>query len=312
MDDEYIAQLAQEWKYGLRFLEKDIVFYTEDIADVKFWSHIFAAFVPQLKIDFRYYTHSPEGVIHTGKGMALRYVPYLDRLLMLCLDSDYDYIISTPDFNIQHYIFQTYTYSIENYKCYAPSLTALCKEGAAVTDDIAFNMESFLTQYSKIIYPLLVYAIANEFRGFGFDMPDFNAVSRLKGAFNPVNNGEAELQFLKEQVNQKMAQLMLLCSQEDFDNARQALQEKGIKEENTYLFMRGHSLLDSVAKPLLKSITENIKAKIINELREQNKPHGIQNYLTACKPIRELLDNNFNFFDCEVFEKIKRDILSIA
>jgi hypothetical protein len=308
MDEAYIALVAQDWKNGLRFLGKDIVFYGEDKADEKFWTSLFNSLAPQLNIDFHYYTQDINGVSHTGKEMALKFRPHLDNIFMLCLDSDYDYIISKTKFDISSYIFQTYTYSTENYRCFAPSLSDLCKTATQTTDAITFDIEAFLKQYSEIVYPLFIYSVANKIRDFGFSISDFGSTVRLRGVFNIKDNGEAELDYVKNQVELKVAELRMLCPQADYDAAELIIQNKGIISSATYLVIKGHYLYDSVVVPLLKSIVGNIKAQIIKTLNEAGRKAEIATYNNSCLPIEYLLAENNNFLKCQVIEMIRSDI----
>ena len=55
----------------------------------------------------------------------------LGRSLIACVDSDYDFLLqgatnTSRKINRSRYIFQTYTYAIENYHCFAESLHEVC------------------------------------------------------------------------------------------------------------------------------------------------------------------------------------------
>jgi hypothetical protein len=306
-----VASMALYYENSRLINGLDLVFYTEDKADVDFWTHVFTTYLPDKKIEFYYYTETNDGFKHKGKTVAFDYIPYLNKNFMICVDSDYDFIISTRDFDIEHYIFQTYTYSIENYKCYAPSLTELCKKATHHTDEIAFDITSFITRYSQTIFPLFIYSIADKINSFGFSISDFSDTIKLSNHFTD-GESEQELASLQGRVKAKIADLNLLCSAETYEQAKVIVENKGITPANAYLFIKGHSLYDNIVLRLIKSIVDDIQSKKIKTLKDAGRVIEIESYLASCPKVDKLLDNNFNFFDCGIFERIKNDVQSIT
>lgn len=82
----------------------------------------------------------------------------LGRSLIACVDSDYDFLLqgatnTSRKINRNRYIFQTYTYAIENYHCFAESLHEVCVQ-ATLNDRSILDFNSYLKRYSEIVYPL--------------------------------------------------------------------------------------------------------------------------------------------------------------
>jgi hypothetical protein len=307
-----IAARALDIKRSRLLRDCDYIFYVEDKADVAFWSHLFSTYLPDKTFYIRYYTKNDDEALapHTGKSMALKYLPYLDNRFMLCLDSDYDYIISKPDFDIHHHIFQTYTYSIENYKCYAPSLSALCKNATLTNDDPDFDIAAFMSRYSEIIYPLFIYSIVDKIRHLGFSISDFSEVIKFNHQF-AHRDTDNELISLQGRVLAKMAELELISPKDEFEAVREIVQGKGITPANVYLFIRGHSLYDDIILRLVKSIVNDIQSEKIQAFKDSSRTHEIQSYLDSCPSVVKVLGRNKNFLDCNFIENIRQDIQAI-
>ncbi len=102
------------------FLDKDITAYVEGLDDVVFWEDVFRKFAPSLKIIF--YPHSRESNYESGKLKVLTEHNIREARsnskLILCVDSDFDYLLKNETVCSRHYIFHTYAYSIENFKVF--------------------------------------------------------------------------------------------------------------------------------------------------------------------------------------------------
>src|SRR6202034_3519148 len=132
-------------------------------------------------------------------------------------------------------------YSIENYKCYAPSLTELCNKATHHSNKIAFDIAAFITRFSQIIYPLFIYSIADKINSFRFSISDFSDTIKLSNLFTH-GDSEIELTSLQGRVTAKIAELKFVCSAQAHEQARVIIENKGITSANTYLFIKGHSL----------------------------------------------------------------------
>ena len=83
--------------------------------------------------------------------------------MIACVDADYDYLLqgATPTsrlINKNPFVFHTYAYAIENYQCYAATLHRVCVM-ATLNDRQIVDFESFMQEYSQIIWPLFVWSV---------------------------------------------------------------------------------------------------------------------------------------------------------
>ncbi len=290
----------------------DLVCIVEDEEDESFWQDVFLKnsftrnpkFIPYTR-DFR-----PDGTTNDrrGKDTVLRYLPYTDNRLALCIDSDYDLLTKTNNPSIQDHVFQTYTHSIENYKSYAPSLMNLCLEATHSTDNQLFDIEKFLSDYSEIIYPLFVVFIISESNANSgvnrfLTGQKFAETAVLKGDFDVKNNGKAELEDLKDRIKNRLDTLLTSYTSAEFQATEQRIKTFGITPQNTYLFFRGHSLYDAVTMPIVRSVSKSLKN---NEIKKRRP--NVQLYIDSCKDIAQLLKENKNYHSCFLMNKIQADV----
>jgi hypothetical protein len=140
----------------------------------------------------------------TGKQHCLKFLPYLNKRFILCIDSDYDYIKQRrPGYNAQKFVLQTYTYAIENHYLASNS-----------------DAQEFLKQYSNIIHNAFLAHLEGE-EGAG-------VFSNLVAPYSPQ---EAALEELQEQLAQ--------CLPAKKENNYAAL---GLTADNTYLFIKAKTL----------------------------------------------------------------------
>ncbi len=303
---------ADFYKKAVRFLGLDMAFYVEDGEDKDFWEHILTTFQFPFTRKFYHYTQEklPDGTTKQRKGKAtvLNYLPYSDKRLALCIDSDYDLLTKTSNPTIQDNVFQTYTHSIENYKSYAPSLMGLCLEATHSTDNQLFDIEKFLSDYSEIIYPLFVVFIISESKGNAGAIrfltgQKFAETAVLRGDFDIKNNGKAELEALKDRVKIQLDRLGTSYTSAEFQATELHIKTLGVTPENTYLFFRGHSLYDAVTSPIIRSVSKSLKN---NEIKKRRP--NVQLYIDSCKDIAQLLKENKNYYSCPLINKIRADI----
>ncbi len=115
-------------KNELLFTQKEAVVFTEDEVDAYFWQGVFGKFAPQLRLGFyKGYLPLDENKKAKGRNAVLAYKDFADRQLLLCVDSDYHYLLGDEEIT-SHFVFQTYTHSIENYQCFAQNINTVFEE----------------------------------------------------------------------------------------------------------------------------------------------------------------------------------------
>ncbi|RKZ78313.1 MAG: hypothetical protein DRR16_27935, partial [Candidatus Parabeggiatoa sp. nov. 3] len=231
------------------------------------------------------------------------------------VDSDYDYLLEgytdvSKIVNDNPYVFQTYTYSIENFKCYAESLHGVVVK-ATLQDEQLFDYVGFLKSYSSIIYDLFIYSLHHEKeQSKSFTMADFSNTIKLLEQVDVSSS--KQLKKLKESVEKKIATLDQI-SDKQISQFKEALQSLGVTPENTYLFIKGHTLYENVVCMFLKPIERYLRSKQFKQISELKKDDEEatdrrNQYKKSLIDIEFVLRHNTNYYDCFLMKKILSDI----
>jgi Protein of unknown function (DUF4435) len=311
-----LALEAQHFKDSIFHLRKDMGVRVEARDDIPFWKHAFQRAMPDLKPEFfpECYEHPAAGT--QGKQGVLQLKAFADKELILCVDSDYDYLLQTNVIGNQLFVFQTYTYSFENYKCYAPVLAQLCAR-ATFNDMPLFDFEWFLKQYSNIIFELLVYALYLEQVGLRLLARDtFNALIHIKQRFNIQKEVEKVLAELQAIVTHQLKILKLHLNTIDFNTFKNTLAQLGLNADNAYLFIQGHTLMDKVVFRLMHLVINdlrNMKYQQFNEIKIDINDFKRKKkvYDATIQTPKNILESHTDYEDCFLFQKIIRDIRNV-
>ncbi|WP_226943578.1 DUF4435 domain-containing protein [Pseudoprevotella muciniphila] len=316
INSDYVSALNKLNGAGAR---KKIVAYVESYNDIFFWSNLLRPLENE-KFYFEVMLPSNESL---GKGKKIAIGNQLgDRLggcMIACVDADYDYLIegSTPtsvEVCSNKYIFHTYVYAIENFQCYAPSLHGVCVM-ATLNDHRIFDFESFLTAYSRIIWPLFVWNVwAYRYGQYKkFSLLDFFNIVGL----NDVNlyHPEAKLNALQHRVNAKISRLYKEFPEgkKTYKPLRDELLQKGLTPETTYLYMRGHDLQDGIVTPLMTAVCERLRREREREIRNnavhrtqfQNELSGYQHSTAA---VEEMMRKQTGYTAAPQYQQIIANI----
>ena len=141
-----------------------IVAYVESYDDVPFWRTLFEEF----ENDECYFQVMLPSATSLAKGKKMVLMNTLNtaelgKSLIACVDSDYDFLLQgataiSRKINRNKYIFQTYTYAIENHHCFAESLHEVCVQ-ATLNDRSLIDFAAFMRRYSQIAYPLFLWNV---------------------------------------------------------------------------------------------------------------------------------------------------------
>ena len=233
--------------------------YVEGYEDVAFWRGIFDHFQnPYLRFEI---SVPDRGDLPKGKKVLMGMIPRSSEELLLCVDSDFDYLFAgrTPqskEVAEAKFMFHTYAYATENYLCYAPSLHNVCVK-ATKNDTRIFDFVKFMREYSCTIYPLFVwYAYSAQLATENvFPLIDFKQSVRI-GYLDLADNGEKTLEWLRRNVAKREEMLRKRNPKmiEPMKEFEEQLKERGLKPENAYLFMHGHTLMDNVVMIALNTV----------------------------------------------------------
>lgn len=123
----------------------------EGKTDVPFWTAVLerAGAAGRFKIYRQVQFPAPDS---SGKAtLETHFLPFADRELWICIDSDHDYLLENPVWQ-KPFVFQTKVHSVENYQCFAPSLNAILQKGVA-DESAIFDFDDFLAAWSIENYP---------------------------------------------------------------------------------------------------------------------------------------------------------------
>ncbi len=292
--------------------------FVEGYEDVAFWRGIFDNFTnPYLRFEISVPTRQD---LPKGKKVLINSADKASDSLLLCMDSDFDYLLSEDDEQskaiVEHpYMFHTYAYATENYLCYAPSLHNVCVK-ATKNDARIFSFEQFMADYSRTIHPLFLWYVYSASRHTEnvFPLCDFKAAVRLNYLDIP-NNGRNTIEWLARQVERRECALRtehpdMAADMERFDAY---LRKKGVEPELTYLFMHGHTLMDNVVMIILHDVCEKLRQMSIAKIVASSKEgvalnNEMSNYKNTLRSIRDVLLDNENYTSCPLYKLLKADI----
>ncbi len=292
--------------------------FVEGYEDVAFWRGIFDNFPnPHLRFEISVPTRKD---LPKGKKVLLSMAEKANEEMLLCMDSDFDYLFDDDDEVSRQivespYMFHTYTYATENYLCYAPSLHNVCVK-AVKNDAHIFDFERFMADYSRTIYPLFLWYAYSASRKTESVLPliDFKAAVRL-GYLDIEQNGANTIAWLQRNIERRVASL----EAEYPDMAREIpafaerIRKKGVEPELTYHFMHGHTLMDNVVMILLEGVCEKLRQMSLSQIIHSSKEgvalkNEMSNYTNTLRSIRDVLLDNDNYTTSPLYLRLKEDI----
>lgn len=296
-----------------------VVAYVESFDDIFFWRSVLQEFETET-LRFEVMLPSRQSLCK-GKKVAMmnNLGPQLGNYMIACVDADYDWLLqgaSPTGHTMLHnpFIFHTYAYAIENYQCYAPGLHTACVM-STLNDHPVMDFEAFLADYSRIVWPLLVWNVWAYANGAykEFAMADFCEIV----GFHDIHFRKAEvaLNELKHRVNKQINWLQhhFPKARKTYPIMRQHLLDLGVKPEECYLYIQGHTLFDNVVLPLLTPICELLRREREREI-EQLASHETQRqnemscYHHSISPIDVMLRKSNNYRSCPLYQRMRSDI----
>ena len=197
--------------------------YVEGYEDVAFWRGIFDHFQnPWLRFEI---SVPDRGDLPKGKKVLLGNIPRSSEELLLCVDSDFDYLFAgrteqSKEVLGAKYMFHTYAYATENYLCYAPSLHNVCVK-ATKNDTHIFDFVRFMHEYSCTIYPLFLWYAFSAQRSTEnvFTLADFRQSVRI-GYLDLEENGDRTIAWLRRNVEKARTTAAPAQREDDRTDAR--------------------------------------------------------------------------------------------
>lgn len=266
---------AKRFKAELRLYGATAAIHIENKNDEVFWGKILRKAYPEGKFRFISASRSASGNMTCGCTQCLQYRPFLDRQFWIAIDSDYRYLSEEPDIDVQHFILQTYTYSFENHFCYAPNVNRAVLDACG---EQKFDFVSFLENYSRVIYPLLVWQMyLQSIDPEAFPKNVFHRLLTLPiGARSIDNNGASVIQLLKDRTRKLITHLKQTYPEADTTWYEARCNTLGVRRNNAYLYVRGHQLYDLIAAQGRK-----LRSAAHHEGNEVPDEHGFEYHLTS-------------------------------
>jgi Protein of unknown function (DUF4435) len=326
MSSSLVANLNSDYIEALgdllsRRLPEPILVYVESYEDISFWYGILKNYEsPKVKFDIQLPSHDN---LTKGKHEVLqRFKNNVGSYLILCVDSDYDYLLQDKTeqsqlINQNKFIFQTYAYSIENLRCFSPSLYHVSVQASHKTHD-KIDFEELLKRYSTITYPLFLWSVFLETIGdtTSMDMTTFcRHISVQETIKIEENKGENYFQAVSQRVIAQVNYLETTFPHylEDVENLKIELGNLEVNPENTYLFIQGHTVEDNFVLMFMNPLHLSLKKEYENSIRTLAKNSNeiaqeINHYNNKISEPKEVLKSNTEYKSCFLYQKIKIDL----
>lgn len=272
---EFYKLAAKRFKAEAKLYGYAAAIHLENKNDEIFWSKILKLAYPDKKFRFIASSRSISGNTTCGCTQCLQYKDFLSERFWIAIDSDYRYLNQQPDIDANHFILQTYTYSFENHFCFAENVNR-AEELACGIQKIDF--QRFLTDYSRIIYPLMVWQLyLQSISPEAFPQRVFHRLLTLSlGAKATENNGASILLQLKERARKLETHLRRQYPEADPTWFEARCQDLGVHRDNCYLFVRGHQLYD-----LVVNLGHRIRQEQRQKEPEIKESNSFENCLTS-------------------------------
>lgn len=261
--DKFEAAIARNISAGTFLTGYDICFRVEDAVDIAFWQKLLSPRIRGMKVKFFPFVKSGSKRI-TGKSYIMKHQSQANARYILCVDSDLDWILGKENFNAEHYILQTYTYSWENHHCWHESLQSAWLPWQK---NLSFDFSVFLTSLSSVIYDAFVVLLTKKklsHKDFTLDAL-CNAIDKVQGNQKEslLNNGEGILSAIAENISHKLSGTLSETT-EDIQGTIQRFDEIGINRSNCYLYMQGHSIFNLVSRIGKALLDESFEYQVLN------------------------------------------------
>jgi len=263
---DFYASAAKRFKAECRLTGAIAAIHLENKNDEIFWKKVLQEACPGGKFRFIAASRSFSGNVTAGCTQCLQYREFLDEKFWIAIDSDYRYLTEESGIDKEHYVLQTYTYSFENHFCYwkncqraieaveakdiphslERNMIDAAQQGDSAKPD--FSFEKFLKEYSRAVYPLLVWQLYLQETGEDeFPQRVFHRMLSLPlGHRSIYNNGDSVLRVLRERCTKLIKHLKQTYPDADTTWYEARCNAQGVHRDNCYLFVRGHQLYDMI------------------------------------------------------------------
>ncbi len=267
-----LKEIAERMEADAFLKNCDISVLVEDWKDEIFWQAVIKKQFPHYKIDFPYSEAK-------GSDAVLKYKDFVNKKLIICIDSDNKYLYTENHDLFKNYIFHTYVYNIENFQCNPNSLKQICKEIVLLDN---FDFQNFLKKLSETISPILyfwlyIYETSYKEGKEILSVKKIRKVLKLKSEEIDITNIEETFIKLKENIEILLNELKTTMDWYDsaveynIPDIKEKLSKQNILIDEIYLFFNGHIIFENIITPLLNSVITKLKQDKISEIKETLK-----------------------------------------
>lgn len=296
-----------------------IIAYVESYDDISFWRSVFDEYEND-KFHFEIMLPARRSLTK-GKKQAMMNMlgKGVGKNMIACVDSDYDFLMqgatsASRQLIGNRFILHTYAYAIENLKCYAGSLKRLCVQ-STLNDMDVIDIEAFMKLYSRICYPLFLWNILlyREHDLSTMSMQKFCEIVRITSF--TISNPEYSLKQLSLRVKHRI--MLLEKSFQNLLHKYEALKQEfaklGIVEDETYLYIQGHHIMDGVVLRVLTPVCKHLRNKRETEIQRfachrQQYNNELSAYRHSQCDVRIMLQKNTDYKEATPYKWLQRDI----
>jgi hypothetical protein len=256
----------------------DISVLVEDIYDERFWQCLIENVKPSLKNKINFPHPASTGT--RGKNILENFKNFVNNKLIICIDSDCEYLHNHNVWYMSEYIYNTFVYTKENFQCNHLVLNEICKDLISRSYDFKALLENISLktlplfylwihfneiqyhEFNRIINQKEVFKKILDFRNIGFKTIGDESIlyQTIEDRVNDV------LQTLKESMDNDSWYDSIFLSEFPIIENR-LLQENLMRGEDTLSFCYGHAVLDEFIKPFMTKIIEILKNLRIEEVK---------------------------------------------
>lgn len=249
----------------------------EDIYDEQFWRYIIENVKPNLRDKIDFPNPSPKGT--RGKDILEKYSNFVDKNLIICVDSDCEYLYKGNVWYIREYIYHTVVHSRENFQCDHLVLNEICKDLTGKKYNFKRLFEEISGRISLIFYIWLYFK--ENHPDFSERLIDNRVFENILSLENVEFNDIGEENILFQEIGDRVKNILQNIENdgaigeyyfahildEEIPKIQQILIEKhSMIREDTLSFFYGHGVFNFTRNLMLKVI-EILKKLRIEEVQ---------------------------------------------
>jgi len=279
MNKKNFAEAADKMVSDAFALGYDLSVLVEDIYDISFWRYIIEFVRPDLKDKLDFPAPCSKGT--RGKNILKEYKDFVNDKLIICIDSDCEYLYRETWYVDVPYIYNTIVYSVENFKCAPLALNEICKDIANKT----YNFDQLFKDISlkiSLLFYLWIYlkkdGLYQRFKEIVNNNKFEEVLDFNKTNFDNLNDRSNLCQVIEHRSNTILEAIKAEMGEswydeviaEDIPQFKQELKDRyEIDERDVLQFFYGHAVLEKLVEPLMEKIIELLKISERDAIRQE-------------------------------------------